>query len=55
MYLNSKNLFDLKIDIRVLNYYFQIQKLLFQFFKNIEFKNWQFDFKCFYLNLKFDI
>jgi hypothetical protein len=32
-YLNWKNVFDLKIDIWILNYYFQILKLVFQFKK----------------------
>jgi hypothetical protein len=54
-YLNSKNLFDLKIDIWILNYSFQIWKLVFQFKKNIESKNRHFDFKYFYLTFKFDL
>jgi hypothetical protein len=52
-YLNSKSLFDQIIDIWILNYYFQIQKLVFQF-ENllIDHNNGHFYFEYFYLNMK---
>jgi hypothetical protein len=52
-YLNSKILFDLKIDIWILNYNFRIQKLVFQFRKLlIDYKNGNIYFEYFYLNIK---
>jgi len=52
--LNSENLFDLKTDIRIL--LFSNLKIIISIFKKIlSLKIGQFDFKYFYLNLKFDI
>jgi hypothetical protein len=53
---NSKSLVDLKFDIWILNYYFLIQELAFQFRKLlIEYKNKFSNFEYFYLNMKFYI
>jgi hypothetical protein len=46
----------MKVQIAILNYYFGIPKVIFQF-RNvlIESKNGHFNFECLYFSLKFDI
>ncbi len=49
----SKKYLNVKIDISILYYYFQIWKLVFQFRKLlIDYKNGHFNFEYFYVNMK---
>jgi len=54
--INSKKLFDLKVEILIPDYYFGFSKLIFQLRRLlIESSNGHFNFEYYYLNLKIDI